>query len=229
MSDYLQKGEGVDLVFLHGYLAGKESFFPQIEYFSKRCRVTALDFPGFHGDELPYPYTVDDYCDDVIKRLTALNVKDAYVIAHSFGGRVAIKCLARGIFRGGVLCGCAGIVKKRTMAYRMKVGAYRLCKRLFPSFAERHFGSKEYRSLSPVLRESYKLVVNEDLRETAKRIQRPVLFVTGERDKDTPVSSAKIYQSCVKGSKLLVMRDCGHFAHLDDPLAFNVAVEEFLL
>lgn len=43
---YLQRGEGKDLVFLHGYLSSKESFYPQTEYFSKKFRVTALDFPG---------------------------------------------------------------------------------------------------------------------------------------------------------------------------------------
>lgn len=225
----LCKGEGEDLVLLHGYLASKESFYPQIEYFSRFYRVTALDFPGFgKADALPAAWSVGDYADWTVGTLEKLRISRPLVIAHSFGGRVAVKCLSRGaIFRAAALCGCAGIVPKRTVRYRLRVRAYRAAKKVFPRFAEGHFGSPEYRSLSPLMRESYKKIVNEDLREEAKKIAVPVLFLNGENDRETPVSSAEIYRACVKGSRLIVLGGCGHFAHLDDPLAFNLAVEEF--
>ncbi len=227
---YLRKGEGQDLVLLHGYLASKESFFPQIEYFSRFFCVTALDFPGFGAAEaLTAPWSVADYADWTLCALASLGIDRAHVMAHSFGGRVAIKCLARGeAFERAVLAGCAGIVPPRTMRYRMRVGLYRLVKRIAPRYAEGHFGSAEYRTLPPVMRESYKKIVNEDLREEAASIDRPVLFINGDRDIQTPLSSAEIYHSRVKGSRLFVMEGCGHFAHLEDPLAFNAAAEEFL-
>ena len=109
----------------------------------------------------------------------------------------------------------------------MRVKTYKLVKRCAPKYAERHFGSAEYKMLSPVMRESFKKIVNEDLREDAEKIACPVLFITGERDEETPVSSARIYASAVEGSSLLIMENCGHFAHLDDPLRFNLAAEEF--
>lgn len=224
----LEKGRGRDLVFLHGYLSQKESFYPQIEYFSRFYHVTAFDFPGFGGSApLSAPWSVGDYADFTEWFLEERGISFPLVIAHSFGGRVAIKCLARGIFDRAVLCGCAGIVKKRTLAYRFKVRAYKTVKKIAPRYAEARFGSAEYRTLSPLMRESYKKIVNEDLREEAKRICRPVLFVNGSGDKETPVSSARIFHACVKDSRLLVLKNCGHFAHLDDPLAFNLAAEEF--
>ncbi len=141
---------------------------------------------------------------------------------------MAVKCLSRGdLFDRAVLCGCAGIVPPRTLKYRMRVKSYKIMKKIAPNYAEKHYGSEEYRSLSPVMRESYKKIVNEDLRADACRIARPVLFINGANDTQTPVSSAQIYTSCVKDSKLFVMNGCGHFAHLDDPLAFNLAAEEF--
>ena len=229
--DYLQEGSGKDIVFLHGYLSSKESFYPQINYFSRYFRVTALDFPGFgEGEPLKEAYSVGDYADWLQNKLQTLKIENAYVLAHSFGGRVAIKCLSRGrIFQKAVLCGCAGIRPKRTMVYRMKVGTYRFVRKIAPRYAERHFGSSEYRSLSPIMKESYKKIVNEDLRADACKIDCPVLFITGENDTQTPVSSAEIYRSCVRGSRIVIMKNCGHFAHLDDPLAFNLAAEEFLL
>ncbi len=226
---YLRRGEGKDLVFLHGYLSCKESFYPQIGYFSRHFRVTAPDFPGFgKSDRLPAAWSVGDYADWLEGFFKEQGIVFPYVIAHSFGGRVALKCLARGLIDRAVLTGCAGIVKKRTMAYRIRVGGYRLVKRVAPRFAEAHFGSREYRSLSPLMRESYKKIVNEDLREEAGRIARPVLYLYGERDKETPLSSGRILHECTAGSKLAVFKGCGHFAHLEEPLLFNLAAEEFL-
>ena len=225
---FIQRGEGRDLVMLHGYLSSKESFAPQIEYFSQFYRVTAPDFPGMGGaNALGCPFSVDDYTDWTEGFLEEQGIKNPLVIGHSFGGRVAIKLLARGRVDKAVLTGCAGIVKKRTLRYKMKVRAYRIVKKLAPRYAETHFGSAEYRTLSPVMRESYKKIVNEDLREEAKTIKRPVLFVCGSEDRETPLSSAEIYHACVKDSRLIVMERCGHFAHIENPLAFNAAAEEF--
>ena len=225
---YLRRGEGKDLVFLHGYLSCKESFYPQIGYFSRHFRVTAPDFPGFgKSDRIPAAWSVGDYADWLEGFFKEQGIVFPYVIAHSFGGRVALKCLARGLIDRAVLTGCAGIVKKRTMAYRIRVGGYRLVKRVAPRFAEAHFGSREYRSLSPLMRESYKKIVNEDLREEAGRIARPVLYLYGERDKETPLSSGRILHECTAGSKLAVFKGCGHFAHLEEPLLFDLAAEEF--
>ena len=230
MKGILQRGEGKDLVLLHGYMANKESFALQIGYFSRSFRVTALDFPGF-GENVPLPgaWSVSDYADWTEETLARLHISFPHVVAHSFGGRVAVKCLSRGeTFDRAVLCGCAGIRPARTLGYRLRVGAYRAVKKVAPRYAERKFGSEEYRALSPVMKESFKKIVNEDLREDAMRITRPVLFVYGERDKETPLSAARVYASCVKGSKLTVLKGCGHFAHTDDPLAFQLAAEEFL-
>ena len=216
-------------MFLHGYLSSKESFYPQINYFSRHFRVTAPDLPGFGGSgTIPAAWSVGEYADWLEGFLKERGIAFPCVIAHSFGGRVAIKCLARGLIDRAVLTGCAGIVKRRTLSYHLKVKSYRLVKRFAPRFAEAKFGSAEYRSLSPLMRESYKKIVNEDLREEAKRIARPVLYLNGERDRETPLSSVKILHECTAGSRLAVLKGCGHFAHLDEPLLFNLAAEEFL-
>lgn len=225
---YICRGQGRDLLLLHGYLSSKESFIGQINYFSKHYRVTAPDFPGMGAAEpLTEPWSVGDYADWTQEMMAQLKIEEPLLIAHSFGGRVAVKLLARGQADRAVLTGCAGI-RRRTFSYHMKVAAYRLVRNFAPRYAEAHFGSAEYRTLSPVMKESYKKIVNEDLREEAKEIARPVLFLHGERDKTVPLSSIGIYLSCIRGSRLKVLKECGHFAFLDDPLAFDLAAEEFL-
>ena len=162
----LQRGEGEDLVFLHGYLACKESFYYQIEALSARFRVTAFDFWGMgRSAPLREAWSVSDYAAHTLALLDELGISRAFLLAHSFGGRVALKLLAREPqrFPYALLTGCAGIPPRRGAGYAVRVKAYRAVRRVAPRFAEKHFGSAEYRTLSPVMKESYKKIVNEDL------------------------------------------------------------------
>ena len=227
---YLQKGSGKDLVLLHGYLSSKEAFLAQVSYFSKFYRVTALDFLGF-GDSrcLTSAFSVQDYADWTKTVLQGLGVEKPCVIAHSFGCRVAIKIASRekDFFDKMILTGAAGVRLPRTWGYHYKVFVYRLMKKMFPQFAEKHFGSAEYRMLSPLMKESYKKIVNEDLRACAKEIENEVLLVVGEGDNVTPLKEVNEYLVCLKRGKLVIMPG-GHFAFAEYPTAFNIIAEEFL-
>ena len=130
------------------------------------------------------------------------------------------------IFDKIVLTGAAGVILKRSLGYYLKVKTYRLVKRVAPRFAERRFGSAEYRTLSPIMRESYKKIVNEDLRGCAGEIENEVLLVQGKGDATTPKKEAEAYLTCLKRGRL-VMMDGGHFAFAEHPLAFNLIIEEF--
>ncbi len=218
------------MVFLHGYLSSKEAFAAQTAYFAKYYRVTALDFLGQgQSGELKTAFSVADYAEWTAGALAELGVRSPVVVAHSFGCRVVVKMAALGLISPTkiVLTGPAGVVLPRGAIYRVKVGAYRLVRRIAPRFAETHFGSKEYRTLSPVMRESYKKIVNEDLRGDAAKIACPVLILEGREDGVTPMREAEAYLKVMQKARLSVM-DGGHFAFAEHPLAFNILVEEFL-
>lgn len=227
---FIQKGKGEDLLLLHGYLSSKEAFVSQINYFSKYYRVTAIDFIGFGASPpLTKAFSVGDYAQWLKGVIKLLNLKKPKVIAHSFGCRVAVKLASwdEELFDKIVLTGPAGIIKKRGQRYYFKVGLYRLCRRFFPKFAQKHFGSKEYRSLPPIMQESYKKIVNEDLRETAKKVANEVLIVEGNLDNVTTLYEATVYEKSLKNAKL-TMIEGGHFAFVENAVSFNLIVEEFL-
>lgn len=227
---YLQKGTGKDLVFFHGYLSSKDAFFAQIEYFSKYYKVTAIDFLGF-GKSAPLTkaFSVADYAEWTGAVLQALGVRNPCVIAHSFGCRVALKMAERGgqVFDKLILTGPAGVIMNRGFSYRAKVRAYRFIKKIFPKFAEKKFGSAEYRSLSPIMKESYKKIVNEDLRETASRVANEILIIEGRSDTTTPKREAEAYVAVMQRAKLVFLEG-GHFAFAENPTVFNLLAEEFL-
>lgn len=203
----------------------------QVEYFSRFYRVTAFDFLGFGGSRyLSSAFSVSDYATWTQEVFSLLDIEKPHVIAHSFGCRVAVKMAAQNCsaFDKILLTGPAGVILKRGFSYRVKVKAYRLVKLFAPKLAEKKFGSAEYRTLSPIMKESYKKIVNEDLRADAARITNPVLIVEGEADKTTPLSEAKAYLQSLRNGRLKTMQG-GHFAFAEHPLAFNLIAEEFFI
>ena len=217
-------------MFLHGYLSSKEAFAAQIAYFSRFYRVTALDFLGQGASgTLTEAYSVDDYAAWTEQALNDLGVQNPWIVAHSFGCRVAVKMAKRGKVspQKMVLTGPAGVVLPRSARYRRRVRAYRFVKKFAPRFAERYFGSAEYRTLSPIMRESYKKIVNEDVRGDAACIQGRVLMIVGKEDMVTPLKEAQAYLAVMRDANIAVM-DGGHFAFAQHPVVFNLLVEEFL-
>lgn len=215
---------------LHGYGSKKESFYYQINFLSQFFKVTAADFPCFGASEpADGAWSVGDYAQWLRKFISRAGLEKPHILAHSFGARVAIKALSEDgtLADKLVITGGAGLVKPRSPRYMRKVRAYRRIKKLFPKFAEKHFGSEEYRKLSPVMKESYKLIVNEDLKPCAEKIDIPVLLVYGRDDTVTPPDEeGKVFNGLIRGSRLTVTEG-GHFCFCEHSDVFNRLVYEF--
>lgn len=224
------EGEGKDVLMLHGYMSCKESFYYQIKHLSGSFRVIVPDIIGFGASSpLDKPYCMEDYRVWLEDFCSAYGLVSPFIIAHSFGARLAFKYLAAR--RGGaeklIVTGGAGIVKERSRRYIRRVKAYRRVRKIFPRFAERHFGSEEYRALPPVMRESYKAVVNEDLRRDAAEIDVPTLLVYGRDDRVTPADEeGRIFGEVIRGSRLVVCEG-GHFCFCEHPAFFNKLTDDF--
>lgn len=224
------EGRGENLLFLHGYLSCKESFYYQIKYFSRYFKVTAPDFLGFgKSSPIDRPFSVGDYSKWLSLFVKKCGLENAHIVAHSFGARVAFKYLSEMETDSKlVITGGAGLVKERSQRYIRRVKAYRRVKKLFPKFAERHFGSEEYRSLPHLMKESYKLIVNEDLRSCVSKIKNKTLLIYGKDDVVTPADEeGRIFSSLLENGRLEVI-DGGHFCFSEHPDEFNGKVFNFL-
>lgn len=228
---YLQEGQGENILFLHGYLSCKESFYYQLQHLKSYYTVTAIDCVGFgKSDALTEPWSVADYARHVLAAMQKLQIEKTHILAHSFGGRLALWLMANypQYFQRAVLTGCAGLIPKRGLKYHLKVKGYKLCKKIFPNFAKRHFGSKEYRTLSPIMQESYKKIVNEDLFDCLAKIQSKTLYIFGEKDSDTPLYMAKILHANTPNSSLQVIKGGTHFCFCEQVALFNELALQFL-
>lgn len=116
------------------------------------------------------------------------------------------------------------------MGYRLKTLRYRIAKRVYKKKEKlEKFFSPDYRALNPVMRESFKLVVNEYTEAYAEQISARTLLIWGEEDSETPLYMAERFQKLIRDCRLFRMEGCGHFCFLDRPRLFNLVAREFLL
>ena len=78
-----------------------------------------------------------------------------------------------------------------------------------------------------VMKESYKKIVNEDLRKCAGQVCNETLIIQGMGDRVTTKEEAVIYQNALQNAKIEYI-DGGHFAFAENPVLFNIKTEEFL-
>ena len=217
--NYIQYGEGKDIILLHGWGQNIEMMKPLGDCFSDRFRITILDLPGFgESDEPKKTWTIDDYelmLEDFIKEV---KIKKPIVIGHSFGGRLAIRYSARNPIEKLVLFGSPCIRIQESLS--LKVRMLKSLKKLpgmdkFGEYMKQYIGSRDYKAASPVMRQTLVEVVNEDLSKYAKEIEEPTLLIWGQNDTEAPVNEAKELEKIMIDAALIILPGT-HYAYLEN-------------
>ena len=220
------------MIFLHGYLSCKQSFAYQYPFFERDFNVYKLDFKGFgENKQMLSPYSLDDYVCDLVEFIDKNKLKKPNVVAHSFGGRVAIKTASKhkDLLGKLVLTGSAGLKPRPTIKKCVRRLAFNMLKPFVKKQRLEMFYSKDYRALDPIMKESFKLIVNEHLDNLLPEIENQTLIINGVLDKETPPYMARRLKKLIKNSTLEFIDGAGHFCFVDKPYKFNTEVREFLL
>jgi len=211
--------------------------------------VVSLDFPG-HGKNgaalpPPEPWGVPEYMEMTARLIRKLGLAPCDIVAHSFGGRVAILLAATYPELVGrmVITGGAGIKKpdsgKRTakqQLYRGLRGAVNLAEKthLFGGLPEKgrealvqRFGSPDYRALTPEMRKTFNKVISLDLTDCLPRVKAPTLLYWGAQDTETPLWMARVMEENIPDAGLVVEQGAGHFAYLERSAKFLRVVRSF--
>ena len=217
---------------MHGYLSNGQSFFNQISHFSRDFEVFAPDLVGFGSNKhMPYPYSLDDYIDSVNGYMLENQIINPFIVAHSFGGRIAIKGLATKKISCCklVLTGCAGLKPRWSMKKVAKKTCFSILKKFVKKDKLTRFYSKDYIALDQTMRSSFIKIINEHLDGYLPLIESQTLIINGKLDNQTPLYMAKKLNKNIQKSTLKVFDGCGHFCFIDKPNKFNMEVREFLL
>lgn len=246
---YERRGAGTNVLLLHGWGGRCESWAPVLRDFAGKCAMTALDFPGQGGrsSDPPQPWDVTDYMEMTYRLLRALDIEKTHIVAHSFGGRVALVLAAAHpeLVDKMVLTGVPGLksdpaprqlVKSRAYKALKALGDNRLSRAVWGDKAvegwrnrlQEKFGSADYRALSPQMRKTFSRVVSQDLRPYLERVKAPTLLFWGEEDTAAPLWMGKTMEREIADAGLVVMQGAGHFAYLDRYADFRAVLDQFI-
>ena len=217
--NYVQYGEGKDIILLHGWGQNIEMMKPLGDHFSDRFRVTILDLPGFGNSEEPKEaWNIDKYSQLLEEFIKKLDIKKPIVIGHSFGGRLAIRYSSRNPIEKMVLFGSPCIRIKEELPLYVKI--LKKLKTLpgmneFGEFMKQYIGSRDYKNASPIMRQTLVEVVNEDLSKYAREIEEPTLLIWGENDTEAPINEAKELEKIMIDAALITLPGT-HYAYLEN-------------
>lgn len=235
-------GQGDPIVLLHGWGTNIESFTPIFSDLQNKGRVIALDFPGFgQTDFPPTPWGIEDYTNWLLSLLQSLKIESADFLGHSFGGRIGIKLAVTHpkVVNKLILVDSAG-VRQFEMSWRNKIlkGIADVGKPILyslPNQMSLNIRWKFYKAIGATdyltagrLKETYQKVINEDLEPVLHTISSPTLLIWGEKDRATPLKDGILMSKIIPNSKLVVIKNAGHYPFVDNSSEVNKQIENFL-
>ncbi len=231
------KGQGVDVVLLHGWGQNTEMMQFIQDHLQPFFRVTNLDFPGFgKSEEMKEPWSVQRYTEFLEEVCAELGIDNPILIGHSFGCRVAIRYAAKHSVQKMILTGAAGIRPKKTLINKLRLLTYKVAKKGLQVFGakelqeklKKKFGSADYKNASGVMRDTLVKVVQDDITDLLNQIECPVLLVWGDQDDATPLWMGKMMEKEMKNAGLAIFEGDGHYAYFNQSQRFCRILDVFL-
>ncbi|MCS7144187.1 MAG: alpha/beta hydrolase [Archaeoglobaceae archaeon] len=240
------EGESPAMVFIHGWTANMNFWKEQRTYFQGKNAMLFIDNRGHGKSEKPKEYKYyhfEKFVSDLEAVVNSLKLNDFVLVGHSFGTMISMKfCYEHADkVKALILIGGGTRIKAfhkffypisklfSAINYRSSV---KLVENL--SFAKNAVELKEW-ALKQVLDNTprysamngYKTLTKIDLREVAKKIEKPTLIIVGEKDALLPLEKSKELNRLIKNSKLVVVPEVGHCVQLEKPEIVNREIEGF--
>ena len=117
----------IPILFLHGWGGNANSFKIFENYLKNKSKLIFLDFPPFgNSSKLDKVFDIQKYANVVLNLLNSLKINKVNIVAHSFGGRVALFLASKHSQRVNkmLLTGCAGI-KRKEIKIKLKILIYK--------------------------------------------------------------------------------------------------------
>ncbi len=233
------KEDGTPVVFLHGWLTDMETMRPLADSLSNNFKVYLIDVVGFGKSDLPKePLTSDDFGNFLKELLEKIKIDNPILVGHSNGGRIILNALGRQIVnaRKIVLIDSAGLKPKRNLSYHIKVSVFKVGKIFLNLIPSKEFrlklrnkvGSSDYKASPEVLKDTMKIILNEDHRALLPNIKVPTLLIWGGRDTATPISDAREMEKAIPNCGLVEYPYGSHFSYLENIENCKAVLNEFL-
>jgi pimeloyl-ACP methyl ester carboxylesterase len=249
---YLQEGEGIPVVLLHGFCECKEIWNHFIPVLASESRVIAIDLPGF-GDRkaIDADISIDYAAERVEAFLKSMNVRQAIVAGHSLGGYVALALADQFPQLISGLClfhSTAKADSEEKKAIRDKTAVFLQENGIEPfaqNFVPSLFAKNNHQKLDSQMDEVKQMVMQTSvntavtytkaMRNRPERLgvlrqaEYPCLFIAGKEDQAVPYEDLVEQSQLPRGyTKLLSLEACAHMGMYEQKTASLDALLNFI-
>ena len=219
--NYVETGAGFTLVLLHGNGEDHTYFKRQMEPFSQKYRVIALDTRG-HGESPrgSAPFTLDQFAEDLKEFLDQRGIAKCHLLGFSDGGNIALLFALKypQYVEKLVLNGANLDPSGMTLETRAPITAEWCVNGVRRLFAPRHKKTWELLNL---------MVTQPHIKpQELGRLTIPTLVIAGEKDMIREKHTRLIADSIPNSTLVILPGD--HFVARRNWQAFNPVVLEFL-
>lgn len=236
---YEDHGSGAPVLLTHGYAASSRMWAHQVETFADRYRLITWDMRGHALSDSPESQTAYSEAatiDDMAAILDRSEVEAAVIGGHSLGGfmSLAFNLKYPERVRALILLGTGPGYRNPTGREGWNKTAEARARRYEERGLSAVSGTAEvrvssHRSAEGLARAARGMLAQFDSRviESLPAIAVPTLVLVGAND-EAFLNSSDYMTAKIPGARKVVIPDAGHAANIDNPAAFNAAVEDFL-
>ena len=246
MIDVTEGGGGdlTPILFLHGVGSDQSVWAPQLHHFGRQRRAVALSYPGYGRSAHIEGATRDDYAAAVLAVMDALSIDRAHICGLSLGGviAIAVHAAAPGRCKSLILADTFAVhpdgqaIFDRSVSASTEIGMRALAEAragaLLGLAAGPAIHHEVIETMSRIPPAAYALGARAawlaDQRDRASRIEVPTLVLVGDEDRITPPALSEELAALIPGARLETIADAGHLANIEQPAAFNAAIDRFL-
>jgi len=248
---YSDSGEGLPVVFLHGFCETSDIWSNLQNQLSKNFRVLTVDLPGFGGSPLlEYAFSLEDVAKEIKNFLDLIKLDKYVLIGHSLGGYTALafaklfeeNLLGLGLFHSSVFEDDQEKKENRTklMEFIKKNGVKTFVKTFIPSlFYKENIStlkdiildlkkSAEQTHPESVIQYARAMRDRKSSEKMLEKFSKPVMFIIGEEDASVPLNKS-LEQVIIPGnSHFQRLARTGHMGMFEKPDETTYFIEGFL-
>ncbi len=240
------EGEGIPLVFIHGWAGDHTRWKNQIEFFSNHFPVLIYDLEG-HGKSDPAEnYSMTHHAMTLSHLLERLGLSQIYLVGHSMGGMVAqqfaidfpdrIQKLVLISTTSKIITSFRKRLAVLFMRFLLRISFDKFFKVLL-SYTQRPETSEEelnalvdYASKVPhkIIRRSFAQMTAFKASKNISTFEKPVLMLVGEKDPIISGLMARDLQENMPKSSLKIIESGYHELMVDNPDIINSCILDFI-
>jgi 3-oxoadipate enol-lactonase len=237
------------LAFSHSLACNVRMWDGQLAALKDRFRILVYDTRGHGQSAAPAgPYTLEMLADDLRALLSHLDIQRLHFVGLSMGGMIGQTFALKypGFFSSLTLADTTSRYPAEAAALwpaRIRTAETEGMGPLVQATLERWFtegfrtrAADKVRAVGRAIAATpvpgyagcCHAIPRINLTARLKEITCPVLVLCGDKDPGTPPAMAREIHDNLPGSKLVMIADAAHLANIEQPEAFNRALEEFL-